>query len=246
MIVDVSVRIGGRVVTGLQPADFEVLDNGVPQEVLGVSYGTLPIDVTLALDVGFAAGVLPANGLRKAVGEFMSALGKADRLKLLLFHSSVARSVDFTRDADVVDRVLRAVRAGQQSDLVGTLAEALASASPTDRRHLVIFVTDGGPESSATPEVLMTAAQRSRATLSMIMPIRTTSSTTVIEPTQGQRQRTDPLIALVRETGGGVTWMTANGDLARPLRRTSRTFRPATSCTSRPGASNAAGSTRCK
>src|SRR5688500_20172103 len=35
--VDVSVRDGARVVTGLRAADFEVLDNGVPQDVAAVS-----------------------------------------------------------------------------------------------------------------------------------------------------------------------------------------------------------------
>src|SRR4029453_1938115 len=52
--VDVSVRERGRPVLGLTRDDFEVLDNGIRQEVADIAYGVLPIDVTLGLDVGFA------------------------------------------------------------------------------------------------------------------------------------------------------------------------------------------------
>ena len=40
-----------RPVTGLKAADFELLDNGVPQEITEVAYERLPIDVTFLLDV---------------------------------------------------------------------------------------------------------------------------------------------------------------------------------------------------
>ena len=51
MTVDVAVRERGQPVTGLTADDFVVFDNGVVQEVVDVVYGTLRIDVTLALDL---------------------------------------------------------------------------------------------------------------------------------------------------------------------------------------------------
>ena len=48
--VDVDVRRGNKPVTGLSAADFEVLDNGVPQRVELVSPTALPLNVVLALD----------------------------------------------------------------------------------------------------------------------------------------------------------------------------------------------------
>ena len=52
VMVDVSVKTrSGRVVTGLTATDFVIQDNGVRQDVSAVSYGKVPIDVTVGLDV---------------------------------------------------------------------------------------------------------------------------------------------------------------------------------------------------
>ena len=49
--VEASVRRDRRAVTGLTAADFEITDNGVPQQIADISYEKLPIDVTVLLDV---------------------------------------------------------------------------------------------------------------------------------------------------------------------------------------------------
>ena len=56
VFVDVSVRRGGDAVTGLQAADFDLRDNGVKQKVESVEAGTIPIDLTLVVDVGRGGG----------------------------------------------------------------------------------------------------------------------------------------------------------------------------------------------
>src|SRR5262245_11996473 len=48
--VDVEVRRGDVVVSGLTASDFEVLDNGVPQQVEIVAPSAFPVSVVLALD----------------------------------------------------------------------------------------------------------------------------------------------------------------------------------------------------
>ena len=223
--VDVSVRERGRPVLGLTRDDFEVLDNGVRQEVADIAYGSLPIDVTLGLDVGFANAALRGERLRDAVGQFMTFLDADDRLKLLMFNGGSDRSVDFTTDRAVIDRALRDVGRRGRLGITDTLSAALASPSPTDRRQLIILLTDGALGSTATPASLTELAQRARATLTMIMPIPVPQASARFEPTAAQRERTEGLTALVRETGGGITWMTDNADLARPLRRALDEFR---------------------
>jgi hypothetical protein len=58
--VDVLVTDKGQPMRGLGPADFEVLDNGVPQQVDLVSFGAIPLNLIFALDMsdhgGRAAG----------------------------------------------------------------------------------------------------------------------------------------------------------------------------------------------
>lgn len=51
VMVDVSVRKGGAMVTGLSAADFEVRDNGVKQDVETVESLAVPIDLSLMVDV---------------------------------------------------------------------------------------------------------------------------------------------------------------------------------------------------
>ena len=51
MRVDVLVTDNGQQDRGLGPADFEDLDNGVPQDVSLVSVDEVPLNVILALDM---------------------------------------------------------------------------------------------------------------------------------------------------------------------------------------------------
>jgi len=97
--VDVTVRDNKRKsVTGLRASDFEVYDNSVRQEVAEISYGKLPIDVTVALDVSFSVTGLMLERLRSGVVTLMRDLAREDRLRLMLFNSRVSRVVDFTTD----------------------------------------------------------------------------------------------------------------------------------------------------
>ena len=66
--VDVTVRDNKRKsVTGLRAGDFEIYDNGVKQDVAEVSYGKLPIDVTVALDISFSVTGVLLERLRSGV-----------------------------------------------------------------------------------------------------------------------------------------------------------------------------------
>ena len=91
---------------------FEVFDNGVLQQVDDVSYGKLPIDVTVALDVSHSVSGNLLDRLRQGVVQLMRDLGRNDRLKLVLFNMRVTRTIDFTNDVDAVERAIRGVAAG--------------------------------------------------------------------------------------------------------------------------------------
>ena len=222
--VDVSARFRGQPILGLQAQDFEVLDNGVRQESVDVSYGSLPIDITLAMDLGFMSSDF-AGRLRQAVNHVVSNLNHQDRVRVILFNGRVPRATEFTTDAAVIDRALRDAKAGGQSPLTDVVGDALASASPIDRRHLVIFVTDGAFRSSAKPETLLDLVRRSRATVSLILPITLPGARGQVTPSPEQHERTASLNTLAMETGGIVTWMTPNADVGRPVRLMVEEFR---------------------
>jgi VWFA-related protein len=185
VMVDVSVRDASRrVLTGLGAADFTVLDNGVAQQVDDVSYGRLPIDVTVGLDISYSVTGPLLDQLRRAVSQLMRDLRKGDRLKLMLFNMRLSRTVGFTTDIAQVERAMQSATASGGTALFDALSVAMISASDPDRRQLIMFFTDGNDATSTTlPATLEQIAQRSRATVSfVVLPSVSTVGPTAPKP----------------------------------------------------------------
>ena len=218
--VDVSVRDGARVVTGLGAGEFEVSDNGVLQQVADVSYGKLPIDVTVALDVSLSVtGQLLAN-LRRAILQLMSDLSAEDRLKLITFNMRVTRVVDFTTRAQDVESAIRATTAGGGTSVWDAIAVSLVSGAAADRRQLVVLFTDGADSTSlATPRLLVDIAQRSNTSLTSVVP----SALAVAGVRGDPRGRIVALQQVGAETGGSV--IPVGNDLTATFRRALDEFR---------------------
>jgi VWFA-related protein len=234
VVVDVSVRDRSRrPLTNLRAADFQVIDNGVPQEVDNVSYGKLPIDLTVALDVSYSVTGSVLERLRRAVGQLMRDLRREDRLKLILFNMRVTRIVDFTTDPDAVDRALRTVTAGGGTALLDAISVALVSASTPDRRQLIVFFTDGNDSTSVTaPETLTSVAQRTRGTVTFVMPplpqpIRRPPASGAASLQQPLRPLASVLSAIAVETGGSTLPVDESTNLTGAFRRVLDDFRSA-------------------
>jgi VWFA-related protein len=216
VMVDVSVKErAGRVVTGLTAADFVIKDNDVVQEIAEVSYGRVPIDVTIGLDVSYSVTGPLLERLRRAVGQLMRELRKEDRIKLMLFNMRVNRTVDFTNDWSEVERALDKVMAGGATSLFDTLSVAMVSASHADRRQLLVFFTDGNDGSSTTtPAMLQLVAERTRATVSFVVLPSASAVPTIGIAGPGLSRPSavviNPVVhRLATETGGSVMMATA-------------------------------------
>lgn len=239
VMVDATVRDEKRrSITGLTADDFEVIDNGVPQRVHDVSYGKLPVDITIALDVSHSVSGGLLDRLRQAVVQLMGDLGKDDRLKLVLFNMKVTRTFDYTRDVRTVERAIRGASAGGGTSLYDAMSVALVSESPSDRRQLAVFFTDGTDSTSTTSgDVLVEVARRTRATLAFVVPAATArvlNFTTVSggvsfsTPIQQLQASSPPLLrTLTQETGGIVLPVAASSNLTAAFRTVLNEFRSA-------------------
>ena len=241
--VDVSVRDRSRrAITGLAAADFQVFDNGVLQKVDQVTYGKLPIDVTVALDVSYSVTGALLDRLRRGVVQLMRDLGPQDRLKLVLFNMRVDRTVDYTANIEAVERAIREAAAGGGTALLDALSVSLVSAWAPDRRQLIVVFTDGNDSSSTTtPEMLTQVAQRTRATLTFVVPSSAAPfpgfstidamGRMVVTASQLKRASLPPLYGtfstLAKETGGAVLPVGPNTDLSTAFRNILRDFRSA-------------------
>jgi len=237
--VDVTVRDSKRKsVVGLRPADFEVYDNGVRQDVAELSYGKLPIDVTVALDVSFSVTGLTLERLRSGVVTLIRDLAREDRLKLLLFNSRVARVVDFTNDERKVEAAIKGAAAGGGTALFDSISVALAASAPRDRRQLVVVFTDGNDSTSITqPATLTSVALRTRAAVTMVLPgsgpILVTGSSSAQQMLASMKMSLTPhpydefLQSLAKATGGSVVRTDASSDLNTVFSKILEEFRSA-------------------
>ena len=217
--VDVSVRQGARALSGLAAKDFEVLDNGVPQQVSEVSYGRLPIDVTVALDVSFSVTGPLLQQLQRAVTQLMRDMRQGDRLKLMMFNMRASRVVDFTTDIRRIEQAMRTSTAGGGTALYDTISVAMISAPSADRRQLVVVFTDGIDSSSASdPGALIEVIHRTNATLTFLVP-------TGVVPVAASRVPVPFLVGLAQETGGAMIFAPRNMDLSTPFQTVLERFR---------------------
>jgi VWFA-related protein len=146
--VDVLVTDNGQPVRGLGPADFEVLDNGVPQDVTLVSFDQVPLNVILALDMSDSVAGERLQQLRGAGSGLLAALKNNDQAALVAFSHAVRLGATLTTDVGSVQAALAAaVSTGQTSLVDGTYAGIMVGESDAGRGLLIVF-SDGVDTSS--------------------------------------------------------------------------------------------------
>ncbi len=225
--VDVSVRRGGRPVTGLSAQDFEVLDNDVAQTVAELSYEKLPIDVTIALDTSNSVSGSVLSELRRSVTDLRANLRASDRLRLMTFNMRPITLVDFAEPPDRLDRALSAISTQGSSAVLDALALALTAPTPADRRQLIVLFSDGMDTTSVTePADLLDLIHHTTPTIAVVLAGPPTSTAVFRAPTStvssAFRRVYDRLAA---ETGGLVVPVEAGDSIAGRFRRVLDEFR---------------------
>jgi hypothetical protein len=138
--VFVSVRAGESFIGGLRQRDFELDDNGVPQQIDSVSSDAVPIDVTLVVDT--SSSVIGSLDQFKAdVVTIAGMLRPDEQMRLVTFDTGV-REILPMQPAPASPPIER-IRLGDQTSLNDALLFSLARERRPDRRHLVFVFTDG-------------------------------------------------------------------------------------------------------
>ena len=141
--VDVLVTDVGQPVRGLLPADFDLLDNGVPQQVELVSFEQIPLNLILALDMSDSVAGNRLEQLRSAGSGLLAALTKEDQAALITFNNVVQLGAKLTSDVGAVRDALRAARGAGTTALVdGVYAGIMVGESDAGRGLLIVF-SDG-------------------------------------------------------------------------------------------------------
>ena len=217
VVVDVSVFSSGRPVGDLTTADFEVRDKGIVQAVVDMSYETLPIDVTLVIDVsGSVTGPL-LDALTRAINGVGTRLRPGDRARPVTFNDRIVEHVDLPIVAGPALTAALNSTSGHTT-LLDAIAMALIAEPQAGRRQLAIVFTDGRDNLSILNEsAVLDVARRSGPSVFVVAATAGTASPLITR--LGVRLATAvPHEALFRSlanlTGGQFAVLFRNQDLS--------------------------------
>ena len=162
--VDVLVTRGGVPVTGLTPADFELLDNGVRQEIDRAAFEEIPLNVVFALDTSMSVAGERMQHLRAASRAVLERLKPEDQAALVTFGDAVVVRSGLTRDLDTIRTALDRAEPSGDTSLVDASGTALLVGESQPGRALVVVFSDGVEVSSyLDADAVLEAAKQSDA-----------------------------------------------------------------------------------
>lgn len=141
------VDSSGRLVPGLEQADFTVLDNNKPAEMLLFSNESQPFTAVVMLDTS-ASMTANLKLLNRAAEQFLLRLLPVDRAQVGAFNDKIQLSGTFTNDRDELIGALNDLYFGNPTRLNDAIATSLDALKGTDGRRVVLVFTDGEDTSS--------------------------------------------------------------------------------------------------
>ena len=173
--VDVAVFDGRNVVTTLTPADFEVFDNGVAQQISSVDLNRLPIDLRLVFDTSGSITAQDLDRYRRAMRRVADTLRPDDRCDIMAFTSRITNAA--ARQSPPVTIDLQRVLPDGTS-FFDAVSLSLITVPALDRRQIVIVLSDAQDNTSFFDEAtLIEAAKRTDAVVYTVLPFSEAANT---------------------------------------------------------------------
>ena len=217
--VDVFVTRDGEPVRGLSAGQFDVLDEGVRQNLEMVSLEDVPLDVFLVFDVSKSLRGERLEDLRRAARVVLAELRPGDRAGLVTFSDEVRLAVPPTSDLDVLGDALTKLDAGGTTSLHDALFATLVLGGGPGRGVAIVF-SDGEDRTSWLSErEILDAAEESNVLLHGVGILPGAGT-----PADDARERPEPaelrFLNRLTEATGGALWLAASTeDLEATFRR---------------------------
>lgn len=188
--IDTSVRRRNAVVAGLTAADFELLDNGVQQQVELDRVANVPIDVTVVIEQIAEFRLFHWKDMKSDLTKIAGELRPIDRIRVIATATSVRQVASMRPAEQLREQDVAGLAPGEAIDqeredpelngasIFDAMFLALARPEEIGRRHLVVVVTAGADKSSVLDyKAIEAVARRSDAVLHVVLPParRTTS-----------------------------------------------------------------------
>lgn len=216
--VDVLATHRGRPISGLTASDFEVLDDGVRQQISFVNAGAVPIDLVLDLDTSESVAGDRLASLVAACRAAIQALRPIDRASIVTFSHEITEQTPLTGDRDRLVGGLGRLSAGGSTSLYDAAYAGLLLGKTGDARTLLLMFSDGRDTASwLAPSTVLDAAKRSNV-------IAYAVTTEAAPLSRAEQELQDPAPYLMRPSPGRGRYIFGGGGETAAMPRVSRGF----------------------
>lgn len=229
--VDVLVTENGKPVPGMTAADFQVFDNGVPQEIqYAMLQKRMPVSVVLVFDMSRSVAGQMLAYLKSAAAGFLADLGIEDHAALITFNNAVILGSLPTQDFERITQALDQARPLGNSSLIDASYAGLILAQSRSDPTLIIIFSDGRDTVSwLTSDSVLETAKRNEAVVygvsSMRILNRTLLSAESLFASEDRMPKKTFLNDLIQLTGGSLMHVDSTMDLAAAFRDVLDEFR---------------------
>jgi Ca-activated chloride channel homolog len=209
VLVPILVTDGGKFVRGLKKSEFELWEDGVPQQIVSFANEDSPLDLVLAIDV---SGSMDAalGEVKTAVTQLLSRLRPADAVTLIGFNDTTFIVTEREQDPRARQDAVQLLTAWGGTALYDATVRAVDLVDQSPGRKGVVLFSDGDDHHSlTTPDA---AAARVQAGNAMLYSVAFGTGATV----QSLRER---LAEFARATGGQVFYPRSTGELEPVFQR---------------------------
>jgi Ca-activated chloride channel family protein len=150
VLVPIIVTDRGKFVSGLQRQDFEVLEDGVPQQLAAFASEDSPLDLVLAIDVS-GSMERALDDVKVAVKQLLSKLRPGDAATLIGFNDTTFLVAEREKDQRAREDAVGLLTAWGGTALYDATVRAIDLVSRSPGRKGVVLFSDGDDRHSLTP-----------------------------------------------------------------------------------------------
>lgn len=144
------VRDGARALN-LGKDDFQVMDNGAPQEIVTFGRDELPLTAVLLLDTSESMQGKRQEAVRRGAKAFLDGMKSSDEAMLALFSDRLLRFTPFSSDKSVLETAIAGTQAAGGTAVNDFLYMSLKLLDARQGQRVVVLFSDGSDVHSVLP-----------------------------------------------------------------------------------------------
>jgi Ca-activated chloride channel homolog len=216
----VSVIRDGERNLNLTEGDFQIFDNGVPQEMVTFGRDELPLTAVLLLDTSESMREKELEAVRGGAKAFLDGMKPADEAMLALFSDRLLRLTPFTSDKAALGANLAGVKSAGGTAVNDFLYLSLKALETRQGQRVVVLFSDGSDVHSVLPAAdVLWKARAGQALIYWIqLGGKHRSFTSAWRDYAANDREYEELERAVRESGGRILPIERVGELESAFR----------------------------